>query len=108
MQPLTANTTSFRRLFFEPAVAAIPALLNQAQGFTNFGGKPLVVLTADASGERPPAHDRMARLSTNSSHRFTEETHSGLLDNESGAAISADAISDVVRAVRTGSELPRL
>jgi hypothetical protein len=81
-------------------------VLYQAQALTTFGSKPLLVLTADAAEERPAAHDRMAALSTNSSHRYTNETHGGLLEEVSGAAVSADAIGEVVQAVRIGSELP--
>ena len=88
-------------------IAAIPSLFYQAQALTTFGSKPLIVLTA-AGQEQPAAHERMAALSTNSSHLFTEETHSGLLEELSGAAVSADAIGDVVQAVRIGSELPPL
>jgi pimeloyl-ACP methyl ester carboxylesterase len=106
---IQAFVTSPRRWRnYRDEIAAIPALLNQAQALTTFGSKPLIVLTADAAQERPAAHDLMAELSTNSSHRFTDETHSGLLDQQSGAAVSADAIGEVVQAVRIGSELPQL
>jgi hypothetical protein len=91
---------------YSDEIAAIPAVLYQAQALTTFGSKPLIVLTA-AEQEQPAAHERMAALSTNSSHLFTDETHSGLLGELSGAAVSADAIEAVVQAVRAGSELPR-
>ena len=48
----------------------------------------------------------MAALSTNSSHRAADATHGGLLDKEHGADLSARAIDDVVRAVRSGTSIP--
>ena len=89
--------------------AAMPALFAQAQGLTSLGSAPLVVLTTTASVHAPDfvaAHDRMAALSTNSSHRSADVTHVGLIDEQLGAAISVGAIDDVVRAVRTGAPLP--
>jgi hypothetical protein len=46
----------------------------------------------------------MTALSTNSSHRAADASHTGLLDEQHGADLSASAIDDVVQAVRTGSE----
>ena len=51
------------------------------------------------------AQDRLAALSTNSSHRAADATHAGLVDEEQGAEPSARAIDDVIRAARTGSSL---
>ena len=51
------------------------------------------------------AQDRMAALSTNSSHRTADAAHAGLLDEAAGAQQSAHAIDDVVRAARTGTTL---
>jgi hypothetical protein len=68
-----------------------------------------VVLTAAehvADPEWAAAHNRMAGLSTNSSHRAADATHGGLLDEEGGAEISAAAIAAVVHAARTGTPLP--
>jgi hypothetical protein len=48
----------------------------------------------------------MTGLSTNSSHRAVDASHGGLLDEEGGAADSVHAIEDVVRTVRTGTNLP--
>jgi pimeloyl-ACP methyl ester carboxylesterase len=87
----------------------LPALLTQAQSLTTLGSTPLVVLTAaghDADRDWTVAQNRMAALSTNSSHRQASAPHSGLLDEEGGAADSVRAIDDVVRAVRTGEPLP--
>lgn len=89
--------------------ATLPALLQQAQALTTLGRRPLVVLTASADDADPAsrsAHDRMAALSVNSSHRFSNASHVALLDEAGGASDSVDAIDDVVQAVRTGTPLP--
>jgi pimeloyl-ACP methyl ester carboxylesterase len=85
--------------------AAIPALFHQAQALTSLQGRPLVVVTAlenDSVGWRS-AQDLLVALSTNSSHRFAPVDHPGVLDDEAGAAVSIQAIEDVVSAVRNGS-----
>ena len=69
--------------------ATMPALLNQAQRLSSLGSTPLVVLTAaghDADRDWADAQNRMAVLSTNSSHRQADATHAGLLDEERGAS----------------------
>ena len=89
--------------------ATMPALLSQAQELSTLGSTPLVVLTATgphADQFWADAQNRMAELSTNSSHRQTDAPHAGLLDEEDGAATSVHAIDDVVQAVRTGTNLP--
>ncbi len=89
--------------------ATMPALFNQAQELITLGNTPPVVLTAaghDADPDWADAQDRMAALSTNSSHRQADAAHAGLLDEASGAQQSAQAIDDVVRAARTGTTLP--
>jgi len=68
-----------------------------------------VVLTAAEHAADPEwldAHNRMAALSTNSSHHTTDATHAALLDEEHGAQLSARAIDDVVQSARTGAPLP--
>ncbi len=91
-------------------MAAMPAMFAQAQELTTLTDRPLVVVTATESLQTIPgwsaAQDRMAALSTTSSHRVADTTHMALLETESGAAISAHAIDDVVQAVRTGAPLP--
>jgi len=87
----------------------MPALLSQAQALSTLDSAPLVVLTAAehvAVPEWATAHDRMAALSTNSSHRHADATHAGLLDQSHGAQLSARAIDDVVQATRSASALP--
>ena len=89
---------------------ALPALFGQARALTTLGDTPLVVLTATSSPNGPgwaDAHERMAALSTDGSHRHVDTTHVGLQGEAAGAAASVDAVADVVRAVRTGTPLPR-
>jgi pimeloyl-ACP methyl ester carboxylesterase len=91
-------------------MAAMPAMFAQAQELTTLNDRPLVVVTATESLQTIPgwsaAQDRMAALSTTSSHRVADTTHMALLETESGAAISAHAIDDVVQAARTDAPLP--
>jgi pimeloyl-ACP methyl ester carboxylesterase len=84
-----------------------PDVFRQAQALTTLDGKPLVVVTAttDALQGWPAAQNRLAALSTNSSHRTANVTHTALLDQQHGAQISTRAIDDVVQSVRTGSPL---
>jgi hypothetical protein len=52
------------------------------------------------------AQDDLAELSTNVDHRvLPDATHEGLVDNETFAAESSQAIRDVVNAVRTGQRI---
>jgi pimeloyl-ACP methyl ester carboxylesterase len=88
--------------------AAMDALFSQAQALTTLGSTPLVVLTA-GRGESPgwtAVQDRMAALSSTSSHRVADATHQGLMEEEQGAKSSTRAIEDVVSTVRTGTALP--
>jgi pimeloyl-ACP methyl ester carboxylesterase len=85
-------------------VAAYPTVFEQAKALTGLGSRPLVVVTA-TGGQRQAgwfaAQARLAELSGNSTHRFSTATHTGLLFDERDAAVSATAVTDVVRAVRT-------
>jgi pimeloyl-ACP methyl ester carboxylesterase len=89
--------------------ASLPTLLTEAQALTTLDSTPLVVLTAEEHAAIPEwtaAHDRMAALSSNSSHRTADASHGGLLEEERGADLSARAIEDVVLAARSGANLP--
>jgi pimeloyl-ACP methyl ester carboxylesterase len=82
----------------------------EAAMLTDFGDKPLVVLTAGA--ETDPAHDaaqaKLATLSTDSSHRVVEgATHAGLIMDEEYARATTRAVLDVVASVRSAAPLPR-
>ena len=89
--------------------AQLPKLFRQAQALTSFEPKPLAVVTAreNADGTRgwAAAQDRMATLSTNSTHWTVDTTHVGLLDDTDGSTHSVRAITAVVTAVRTGTPM---
>ncbi len=82
--------------------AELPTSLAQARSFQNLGDRPLVVVTAarDAMAGWLPLQDRMATLSTNSSHRVVPYTHDALVTDQTAAQTSIGAIRDVVHAVR--------
>jgi hypothetical protein len=83
----------------------------QAEALTTLGGTPLVVVTATENLQTTrgwsAAQDRLAALSSNSSHRVADATHVGLLDDQHASEVSVRAIDDVVQSVRSGSLLPR-
>jgi pimeloyl-ACP methyl ester carboxylesterase len=82
----------------------------EAAMFTDFDGKPLVILTA--GGETDPTRNaaqiKFAMLSTDSSHRVEEgASHAGLIFNEQYAKTTTRAILDVVASVRSAAPLTR-
>ena len=87
--------------------AQLLAVFRQAQALTSFDPKPLAVVTAreNADGTKgwAAAQNRMAALSTNSTHWTADTTHVGLLDDANGSTHSVRAITAVVTAVRTGT-----
>ena len=89
--------------------AQLRNVFTQAQALTTFDPKPLAVVTAreNADGTKgwAAAQDRMAALSTNSTHWTADTTHVGLLDDANGLPDSVRAITEVVTAVRTGTPL---
>ena len=89
--------------------AQLRVVFTQAQALGSFDPKPLAVVTArqNADGTKgwAAAQDRMAALSTNSTHWTADTTHVGLLDDKAGSANSIRAITAVVSAVRTGVPL---
>ncbi len=86
-------------------------VFTQAQALTTLDPKPLAVVTAreNADGTKgwAAAQDRMAALSTNSTHWTADTTHVGLLDDADGSTDSVRAITAVVTAVRTGAAVTR-
>ena len=84
------------------------ASANEAAEFTDFGDKPLFVLTA-GEGSAPDwmaDQDKLAALSTNSVHRTVAgAAHADLLSEEGPAATTTQAIQDVVSSVRDGRPL---
>jgi pimeloyl-ACP methyl ester carboxylesterase len=89
-------------------LSALPAAFDQAGALRTLAGKPLAVLTATDSPQPgwTAAQDRLAALSSNSTHRLIDTTHAGLLDDPRAAGEAALAITDVVRAARDGGPLP--
>jgi pimeloyl-ACP methyl ester carboxylesterase len=86
----------------------LPAAFNQAKELRDFDAKPLVVITA-AKGQMtgwPAAQDKLAKLSSNSAHRtLAGAVHTALLDDQTFAADSSQAIHDVLASVRSGAPL---
>ena len=72
-------------------------VFRQAQALTTLGGKPLVVVTA-TDGQQTGwaiAQDRLASLSSDTSHRLAHATHAALLDGQRGSETSVRAIHDL-------------
>ena len=68
-----------------------------------------MVVTAekDAQAGWLPLQDEMARLSSNSDHRvLPDATHASLTEDEAEAAVSSQAIADVVQSVRSHAPVP--
>jgi pimeloyl-ACP methyl ester carboxylesterase len=88
-------------------ISRLPAAFAQARALRTLSGKPLAVLTTTESLHKTTgwsaAQDRLAALSSNSSHRVVDTTHAGLLDTPGGSDSAVLAIADVVTAVRTDS-----
>jgi pimeloyl-ACP methyl ester carboxylesterase len=102
-----ASTARYLRSSIEEFVAANTSM-QQAASLTNLDSKPLVVVTADTGNAAgwEQAQDRMATLSTNSSHRVAKATtHETLLYDEAHSAAASQAIRDVVASVRTSRPL---
>jgi pimeloyl-ACP methyl ester carboxylesterase len=102
----TATSTSLRSTLDEFLQAS--ASEHEAAALTDFGGKPLVVLTAGSGSNAAwmAAQDKTATLSTNSAHRIVAgASHPDLILKQADAAVTAQAIRDVVSAARTGTPL---
>ncbi|MGH3116194.1 MAG: alpha/beta fold hydrolase [Gaiellales bacterium] len=83
----------------------IRTAMNQARSLATLGSRPLAVITAlrEAEDGWTGAQDQLAGLSSNSAHRtLPDATHAMVVENETAAAQSSQAIGDVVAAVRTG------
>jgi len=89
--------------------AELPTSLAQARSFQSLGDRPLVVVTAELDAEAGwlPLQDKMATLSTNSSHRVVPFTHDALITDRTAAQTSTQAIRDVVHAVRFTTRLDK-
>jgi len=113
---LPAQARDMQRFTYSSARAArslrdefteLPTSLAQARSFQNLGDRPLVVVTAerDALAGWMPLQDRMATLSTNSSHRVVPYTHDAVVTDQAAARMSSLAIRDVVHAIRCAAPL---
>jgi pimeloyl-ACP methyl ester carboxylesterase len=89
--------------------AELPTTLAEARSTQDLGDRPLVVVTAerDALTGWLPLQDRMAALSSNSSHRVVPYTHDALVTDRTAAQTSVQAIRDVVYAVRFATPLEK-
>jgi pimeloyl-ACP methyl ester carboxylesterase len=81
---------------------------HEAASLVDFGDKPLVVLTAGSGNDAASiaAQEQTATLSTNSVHRVVEgATHPSLIMDQEDAAVTAQAIIDVVSSVRNNQPI---
>jgi pimeloyl-ACP methyl ester carboxylesterase len=90
-------------------LSVLPAVFQQARALTSLGDRPLVVLTSaenarDTDGWTE-AQEQMAALSTNALRRDAATSHAGIVEDADGAAASVQAITTVVRALRTDTPL---
>lgn len=84
--------------------------MEEAAALRDFAGKPLVVLTAGVgnSDKHQASQNELATLSTNSVHKTIEgATHEALVSEQEDAAITSQAILDVVSSVRSAAPLNR-
>jgi pimeloyl-ACP methyl ester carboxylesterase len=89
-------------------VAMIPTMMAQARAVTDLGSMPLYVLTAPVDTQTMwlESQTELAKLSDNSVHLVVAGAdHQSLLDNQAAAAVSSQAITQVVDAARTGTPL---
>ena len=91
---LTASRIEFLQL---------PTVFNQAKTLRSLHGKPLGVLTATVGQMNgwAAAQDKLARISTNSTHLTVPgATHAALLEDERFASITSRTINQVVHRVK--------
>ena len=89
-------------------LAMVPTMMAQARAVTDLGDLPLYVLTApvDTQTNWLTSQTELAQLSNNSVHLVVAgASHQSLLDNQAAAAVSSQAITQVVDAARTGAAL---
>jgi pimeloyl-ACP methyl ester carboxylesterase len=84
----------------------LPTVFDEAKTLRSLHGKPLTVLTAGVGQVRgwTAAQDKLAQLSTNSTHRTVAgATHEALLGEKTFAGATSRAITEVLGRVRSGS-----
>jgi pimeloyl-ACP methyl ester carboxylesterase len=90
--------------------ASAPRAMEQAGSLVTLGNRPLMVVTAltDAQEGWAALQDDLPKLSSNSSHwSLPTATHGSLTASKTEAALSSQAIREVVVAVRTSKPLAR-
>jgi pimeloyl-ACP methyl ester carboxylesterase len=106
VQAKLATSASLRSTIDEFLQAS--ASEHEAATLTDFGDKPLVVLTAGSGSDAAwmSAQNQTVTLSTNSVHRVVEgASHPDLILKQADAAVTAQAINDVVSSVRSNQPL---
>jgi pimeloyl-ACP methyl ester carboxylesterase len=91
---------------YRDEIRMLPTALDQATRVTSIGGVPLIIVSAGTGSQRgwAEAQDAQVGLSTNSAHRtLSNATHDSLLDADTAA--SAQAILEVIAAVRDGASI---
>jgi hypothetical protein len=84
--------------------------MQQAGSLVTLGNRPLMVVTAlkDAQEGWAALQDEVPKLSSNSSHwSLPAATHASLVEDKTNAALSSQAIREVVASVRTSKPLVR-
>ena len=79
-------------------------MFNEAKALRSLHGKPLAVLTASVGEMRgwSAAQNKLAQLSTNSTHRTVAgATHAALLEDKMVARTTSRTIAQVVHRVRS-------
>ena len=104
-----ANLTTGSNLcgFVDEFVQA-SASVAEAGAFTDFGAKPLVILTAGTGSDAGliASHVRPTTMSTTSAHRVIDgATHEELLREEKDSAATSRAILDLVTAIQNTTPL---
>ena len=102
----TATASNLRSTIDEYVQAN--AAVQQAASLTDFGDKPLIVLTAGSGNDAAwtAKQNHLATLSTDSVHRVIDgATHEALVGDEKYAAATTQAILDVVSTVRSSGPL---
>jgi pimeloyl-ACP methyl ester carboxylesterase len=102
----TATTSTFRSTIDEYVQAN--ASMQQAASLGDFADKPLVVLTAGRGHDAASSavQNDLATLSTTSGHRVIDgATHASLIADQDDAAVTSQAILDVVSSVRSAEPL---
>ena len=82
----------------------LPTTFNEAKALHTLNGKPLAVVSASVDEMRgwTAAQNKLARLSTNSTHRTVAgATHEALLEDEAFARFASAAITRVVKTARS-------